>query len=95
MRNIALTAPYFHNGVIATLRDAVKFYVTRDTDPSLWYPPDGLGGVRKFDDLPPQYSGNVNTSEGPYNRHLGDAPALTDAEIDRVVDFLNTLTDGY
>ncbi len=95
LRNIALTAPYFHNGVIATLRDAVRFYVTRDTDPSLWYPPDGLGGVLKFNDLPPQYVGNVNTSEGPYNRHLGDAPALTDTEIDRVVDFLNTLTDGY
>jgi cytochrome c peroxidase len=26
LRNVALTAPYFHNGDVATLRDAVEFY---------------------------------------------------------------------
>ena len=38
---------------------------------------------------------NVNTTEVPYNRQPGDAPALTPDEIDLVVEFLNTLTDGY
>lgn len=95
LRNIAVTSPYFHNGVFANLRDVVKFYVTRDTNPDLWYPSDGNGGYVKFNDLPPQYRGNVNTLEVPYNRHLGDAPALDDTEIDHVVTFLNTLTDGY
>ena len=49
----------------------------------------------KFDDLPPELHGNVNTSEAPYDRVPGDAPALTDAEIDDVIAFLKTLTDGW
>jgi cytochrome c peroxidase len=70
----------------------VAFYVRRDTNPEEWYP---NAGADKFDDLPPQYRTNVNTTEVPYNRHLGDPPALTSDEIDDVVAFLNTLTDGY
>ena len=38
LRNIALTAPYFHNGRFATLQDAIGFYVRRDTNPEEWYP---------------------------------------------------------
>src|SRR6202000_1302748 len=38
LRNIALTAPYFHNGQFTTLPDAIKFYVQRDTNPELFYP---------------------------------------------------------
>ena len=95
LRNIALTAPYFHNGRFQTLQDVVGFYVRRDTNPEEWYPiaPDGL--VQKFNDLPPQYAKNVNTEEVPYNSHSGDRPALTPAEVDAVVAFLQTLTDGY
>ena len=92
LRNIALTAPYFHNGKFNTLREVVAFYVRRDTNPEQWYP---NAGADKFNDLPAQYHGNVNTSEAPYNRTLGDQPALDDDEIDAVVAFLNTLTDGY
>jgi cytochrome c peroxidase len=92
LRNVAVTAPYFHNGKFATLREVVAFYVRRDTNPEEWYP---NAGADKFDDLPPQYRTNVNTTEVPYNRHLGDPPALTSDEIDDVVAFLNTLTDGY
>jgi cytochrome c peroxidase len=95
LRNVALTAPYFHNGKFNTLRDVVSFYVRRDTHPEEWYPLNSGGGADKFDDLPPQYRGNVNTSEAPYNRQLGEQPALTSDEIDDVVAFLNTLTDGY
>jgi cytochrome c peroxidase len=97
LRNIAITAPYFHNGKFATLREVISFYVRRDTNPEEWYPlkSDGSGGVDKFDDLPPEYRGNVNTAEVPYNRALGDQPALTSTEIDDVVAFLNALTDGY
>ena len=94
LRNVALTAPYFHNGRFATLREVVLFYVRRDTNPEEWYP-SGPAGIEKFDDLPPAYRGNVNTTEVPYNRQLGDAPALTSDEVDDVVAFLNTLTDGY
>lgn len=112
LRNIALTAPYFHNGRFATLVDAIGFYVRRDTNPEEWYPTTADGMVTKFDDLPAIYGGqyvvqrgvvgsdagyvgNVNTLEIPYNRHIGDTPALSVAEINDMIAFLCTLTDGY
>ena len=90
-----MTAPYFHNGAIKTLTDAVRFYVRRDTHPEEWYPTDANGVVQKFNDLPPAYHRNVNTTEAPYNRKPGDAPALNEAEIADLVSFLQTLTDGF
>lgn len=94
LRNVALRRTFFHNGVFHSLRDAVAFYVTRETDPGRWYPRNPDGSVRLYDDLPPQYWANINR-DPPFDRHPGDAPALTDAEIDDVVAFLQTLTDGY
>lgn len=112
LRNVALSAPYFHNGLYATLTQAMLFYVTRDTNPENWYPLNADGTVIKFDDLPAQYGGqfvvtpgvpgsdggyvgNVNTSEVPYDRHIGDTPRLSAAEVQDLVAFLCTLTDGY
>ena len=95
LRNVAVTAPYFHNGRFKTLRESLRFYVRRDTHPEEFYPLDGSGGVNKFDDLPAAYRGNVNTTEVPYDRRPGQAPRLDDAEIDLVLELLNTLTDGY
>jgi cytochrome c peroxidase len=94
LRNISRTAPYFHNGRFQTLEEVVAFYVRRDTNPEEWYP-TGPDGVQKFDDLPPDLHRNVNTTEAPYNRTLGDEPALTPDEIKDVVAFLKTLDDGY
>jgi cytochrome c peroxidase len=95
LRNIALSAPYFHNGRFATLTNALGFYVRRDTNPGEWYRADGNGVVRKFDDLPAQFVANVNRTEVPYNRLPGDPSALDAAEIADVISFLQTLTDGY
>jgi cytochrome c peroxidase len=95
LRNVAVTAPYLHNGKFATLREVVEFYVRRDTNPELFYPIGPNGKPQKFNDLPPRYAANVNTAEVPYNRQLGDSPALSDSEIDDVVAFMNTLTDGF
>ncbi|TXI18485.1 MAG: c-type cytochrome [Ottowia sp.] len=95
LRNVALRQALFHNGVFTSLRDAVRFYVLRDTQPELWYPRRADGSVDKLNDLPAHYHASVNTSEAPYDRQPGDAPALNDAEIDDVVAFLRTLTDGY
>ena len=88
LRNVALTAPYFHNGRFATLREVVDFYVTRGTNPEWWY-----AGGRKFDDVPPELVGAVNTSEAPYDRSPGEAPALSPSEIDDVVVFLEAFSD--
>ena len=94
LRNVALTAPYFHNGRFQTLEEVVAFYVRRDTNPEEWYP-TGATGVEKFDDLPAELRRNVNTTEAPYNRPLGGSPALSPDEIADVVAFLGTLSDGY
>jgi cytochrome c peroxidase len=94
LRNVALKASLFHNGVLHSLRDAVTFYAQRDTDPARWYPTAPDGTIRKFDDLSAQYAGNVNM-EPPFGGHIGDPPALSPAEVDDVVAFLRTLTDGY
>ena len=77
-----------------TLREAVAFYATRDTNPEQWYPRNADGSVRKYDDLPAQYQENINT-DPPFDRRPGDPPALSDGEIDDIVAFLQTLTDGY
>ncbi len=90
LRNIALTGPYMHNGFFDSLRDAVAFYATRDTDPKKWFP-DG----RKFNDLPAQHHANVDVETPPYQRRPGQRPQLNDEEIDDIVVFLRTLTDGY
>jgi cytochrome c peroxidase len=90
LRNVTITAPYMHNGFFDNLRDAVAFYATRDTDPARWYP-DG----RKFDDLPGRYHANVDIDTPPYQRRPQQRPQLTSEEIDDIVEFLYTLTDGY
>ena len=95
LRNVALRQALFHNGRFKTLKDALTFYVQRDTHPEKWYPVAGDGSVQKFDDLPPEYRINVNTTEAPYNRRPDEQPALSDAEIDDVIAFLRALTDGY
>ena len=77
------------------MTQALHFYVQRDTNPEKWYPLDDDGVRQKFNDVPSLLARNVNTEEVPYNRHPGDAPALSDAEIDDVIAFLHTLTDGY
>ena len=95
LRNVATRHVFFHNGYFHDLKTVLEFYVQRDTNPQKWYPLDADGVLLKFDDLPARYARNVNTTEVPYNRHPGQAPALNDAEIDDVVAFLKTLTDGY
>ena len=71
LRNIAITAPYMHNGVFDNLSDVVNFYNTRD-----------------IDGVVPEVSSNVNTDE------LGNL-GLSPQEVDDLVAFLGTLTDGY
>jgi len=88
LRNVAVKQRFFHNGAIASLSDALRFYAQRDTDPARWY-----GARRRFDDLPPKYRANLNT-EPPFGGEPGERPALNDAEIADIVAFLQTLTDA-
>jgi len=93
LRNVALRQTFFHNGIYHSLEEVVRFYAERDTNPEKFYPVV-KGKVQKFDDLPKKYWTNLNT-DPPFDRKLGDKPALDESEIKDVVAFLKTLTDGY
>jgi cytochrome c peroxidase len=72
LRNVAITAPYMHNGVFKTLFNVMAFYNTRD-----------------LADWPtPEVSENVNKDE------LGKL-GLTNQEMEDLIVFLETLTDGW
>jgi cytochrome c peroxidase len=73
LRNVALTAPYMHNGAIATLREVMEFYNKRDLEPERWGPTDYPNTVNRED------MGNLELSE----EHLADLLALMDAFTDR------------
>ncbi len=93
LRNVATRSVFFHNGRFHSLKEALRFYVQRDTDPRRWYPVAPSGVVDKFDDLPPQLRGNIDVIDEPLTRAEGATPAWSDAEIDDVIAFLRTLTD--
>jgi len=93
LRNVAIRGAFFHNGRFHTLKDALRFYVQRDTDPRLWYPVSASGAVETFDDLPPSLRANADVIDQPLTHHQGEAPVWSDADIDDVIAFLRTLTD--
>lgn len=93
LRNVAVRDAFFHNGAFDTLREAVKFYVERDLHPEKYYPRGADGSVRIGDDMPLGMPDNLD-HDPPLDRVAGDEPALSDAEIDDVVAFLETLTDA-
>jgi cytochrome c peroxidase len=80
LRNVAITAPYMHNGYFTSLREVVMFYNTRDEQAANW--------------PTPEVNRNVHRHMPPMDGTLGRLK-LSDAEVDAIVAFLNTLTDGY
>ncbi len=93
VRNSAIRDAYFHNGVYRTLREVIEFYNERDLHPEKFYSRNADGTVRLFDDLPPGLAETID-HDPPLDRKPGAAPALTDAEIEDLIAFLNTLTDA-
>ncbi len=93
LRNVALRTSFFHNGSVHSLRDAVAFYATRDTDPARWYPRRADGSVHAYDDLPAESVPYVDR-EVPFEPLPDGRPRLDDGEIDDLVAFLRTLTDA-
>ena len=86
LRNIALTPPYGHNGVFATLEQVVHFYNTRDT--LGWVSDNQDAGFASSGWPEPEVSQNVNHDE------LGNL-GLTHDEEKAIVAFMQTLTDDY
>lgn len=75
LRNIALTAPYFHNGTAATLAEVIRFYNKRDIEPAQWGGTDYPSTMNR-DDL-----GNLGLTE----TEEADLTALMDAFTDRTL----------
>lgn len=94
LRNVALRETFFHNGSLHSLQEVMEFYVLRDIEPQRWYPLGVDGRVRKFDDLPAIYHANVEV-KAPFAPDAAGKARLDAAEIDDVIAFLRTLTDGY
>jgi cytochrome c peroxidase len=94
LRNVARRRVFMHNGVFHSLSDVVRFYAERDSKPQKWYPRAPGGGILKFDDLPATYVANLDT-QAPFDPHAGDAPPLSEQDIEDIVVFLQTLSDGY
>lgn len=79
LRNIAVTAPYMHNGVFRDLSTVVHFYNSRDVQ-------DALNPETQLPWEPSEVDNTKNVDE------LGDL-GLTLEEINAIVAFLKTLTD--
>ncbi len=87
LRNIAVTAPYGHNGVFRTLEQIMHFYNTRDTKPEVCTDNnDPRFGKTCWP--APEIRENMNTEE------LGNLK-LSEREEEALVAFMKTLTDGY
>ncbi len=95
LRNVATRHVFFHNGVFHSLQQVQDFYDYRDVDPGRIYPKAADGTVAKFDDIPVRFAGNVDVVDPPFDRRLGDKPAMTPEEEGDIIAFLRTLTDGY
>jgi cytochrome c peroxidase len=93
LRNVATRHTFFHNGRYHTLKDALRFYVQRDTNPERFYPRDSHGRLVTFDDVPVRLRGNIDHTDAPLTLKPGEKPVWSDAEIDAVAAFLSTLTD--
>lgn len=80
LRNVAVTAPYMHNGVFNDLRTVVLFYDKYNNPNNTINPETG----EKWDE--PEVSENISLDELK-------AQKLTDRKVDALVAFMKTLTD--
>jgi cytochrome c peroxidase len=94
LRNVARRPVFLHNGVFHSLIEVVRFYAERDTQPEKWYPRGRDGSIEKLNDVPAAYRANLDT-QTPFDRGVGDAPALSGQDVEDIVAFLGTLNDGY
>jgi len=82
LRNVATRQAFFHNGVMHSLEQVVRFYNTRDTQPELWYPT--VGGTPKAKNDPgfPAYGLVTTQYTGGKVQKYDDLPAAYAANID-------------
>lgn len=79
LRNIELTAPYLHNGSIATLREVMEFYNKRDLEPARWGPTDYPDTVN-HEDL-----GNLELTDAEIDELVALMSAFTDRSVTKMI----------
>ncbi len=89
LRNVELTPPYMHNGVLKTLEEVVHYYNTRDVLPECVEPADAMN---------PGFGVNC-WSRGEYHEtqnveQMGNLGLSEQDEAD-IVAFMKTFTDNY
>jgi cytochrome c peroxidase len=89
LRNVAVTGPYTHNGYFKTLRGLVDFYNTRDVKPTCADPFTTEAQALRQGCWP--VAEVVETVNKTAMGHLG----LSEQEVDDLVAFMGTLTDGW
>jgi len=94
LRNVATRQVFFHNGIYHSLQQVMDFYNFRDTDPGKIYPLNGDGAVVKANDIPARYRANLDITDPPFDRKLGETPAMSTQDEQDIIAFLKTLTDG-
>ena len=82
LRNVAVTAPYMHNGVFSDLKTVVLFYDKFNNRERKLNPETG----QPWDE--PEVAQNLALNEKDFQ-----ASALKDSEVDALVAFMKTLTD--
>jgi cytochrome c peroxidase len=89
LRNVALTAPYMHNGAFATLEAAVRHHL------------DATSGLRNYDpaQLPEYFRHGLHTDPAVYDDilqtldpRLAEPTLLTDVQVSELLAFLHALT---
>ena len=83
LRNVAVTAPYMHNGVFKDLRTAVLFYNKYNSK----------SAKRQINPETGETWGDPEVPQNLSMEELTHGPALDDQRIDALVAFLKTLTD--
>jgi len=86
LRNVAITPPYGHNGILTNLAQLVHFYNTRDTLARLDANTNSGFGVTGWP--APEFTNNLNVAEIGRLR-------LSASEESQLVAFMETLTDNY
>ena len=88
LRNVDLTAPYMHNGYFSSLSAVVEFYNDRDVRRRCKSEASEAEAQKARCWPAPEVAANVNRDEMGRLR-------LTEREIDDIVAFMRTLTDGW
>lgn len=82
LRNVATRSVFFHNGVMHSLEQVIRWYNTRDTNPEIWYPTVGGTPLATPNQNFPTYGLITTQYTGGTVQKFNDLPASYVGNID-------------